>query len=55
MAGRTVAAINKIGWPGAVDDYRVDFQVPDGTPPGMVPLRLSCGWIPSVEVMVAVQ
>ena len=33
--GQSSVVINKVGWPGLVDTYRVDFRVPDGTAPGM--------------------
>jgi uncharacterized protein (TIGR03437 family) len=29
--GQSAEVINKIGWPGQVDTYRLDFRVPDGS------------------------
>jgi uncharacterized protein (TIGR03437 family) len=43
--GKVAASSNQIRWPGRVAVYRVDFQVPDGTPSGMTPVKLSAAWI----------
>jgi uncharacterized protein (TIGR03437 family) len=39
--------VNKVGWPGETDIFRVDAQVPDGLTPGMANLELAAAWIPS--------
>ena len=46
--------INAIGWPGLVDTYRVDFQIPPGTTPGQASIQLSSAWItgPAVNIPV---
>ena len=36
--GNAAEVLNKIGWPGATDTYKVDIRVPDGTAPGMAPV-----------------
>jgi uncharacterized protein (TIGR03437 family) len=43
------------GSPGAVDVYRVDFQVPDATAPGMASVQLTSAWIPGPEIKMAIQ
>jgi len=43
--GKPAAVINKVGWPGRVGVYRVDFQVPDGTAAGAGTIQLSVAWI----------
>ena len=52
--GRDAEVINKIGWPGAMDHYRVDFRVPDGLT-GIATIRLSAAWIPGPEFRIPVQ
>jgi hypothetical protein len=51
----TAQVINAIGWPGLVDTYRVDFQMPSGTPPGQASIQLSSAWMNGPPVSVAVQ
>ncbi|MBM3735992.1 MAG: hypothetical protein FJW39_09420 [Acidobacteria bacterium] len=55
VGGQNTEPVNKIGWPGQVEVYRVDFRVPDGTPAGMVPVKLTAAWIPGPEVRIPVQ
>ena len=52
--GKASTVVNKIGWPGRVGVYRVDFQVPDGTAAGAAAIQLSAGWIdgPSASLPV---
>jgi len=52
--GRVAEVLNKVGWPGSTD-YRVDFRVPDGTPPGLVTVQLSAAWVSGPDVQIAVQ
>jgi uncharacterized protein (TIGR03437 family) len=47
--------INKIGWPGALDLYRVDFRVPSGLRAGTAALQLTAAWFPGPEVKIPVQ
>jgi len=53
--GKEAEVINKVGWPGTYDLYRVDFRVPSGLPPGTATLQLTAAWIPGPEVKIPVQ
>jgi uncharacterized protein (TIGR03437 family) len=53
--GRDAGVLNKVGWPGERNVYRVDFQVPPETPPGTAKLRLTAAWIPGSEVSFPIQ
>ena len=53
--GKDLAAINKIGWPGETDIYRVDFQVPGDAAPGEATLQLSAAWISGPPVTVPIR
>ncbi|MBI4875433.1 MAG: hypothetical protein HY822_12440 [Acidobacteria bacterium] len=53
--GKTARVLNKIGWPGMSNLYRVDFLVPDGIAPGMATLGLSAAWIGGPEVRIPVR
>ena len=53
--GQAAEVMNKIGWPGLENVYRVDFRVPDGTATGIATLQLSAAWIAGAEVKIAVQ
>ena len=53
--GMDTEVINKIGWPGTYDLYRVDFRVPAGLPLGKAPVHLTTAWIPGPPVEFAVQ
>ena len=53
--GKSAVVINKFGWPGLVDTYRVDFRVPDGTAPGMAAVESSAAWIAGPAVRIPVQ
>jgi hypothetical protein len=55
MNGRAAKVVNSIGWPGLVDTYRVDFQVPDGTAPGMTAIQLSAAWFKGSPVSIPIQ
>jgi len=55
LNGKAADVLNKIGWPGTTDTYRVDIRVPDGTVPGMAALRLTAAFIPGREVRIPVQ
>ena len=45
IAGHVQSALNKVGWPGMVNTYRVDFRVPDSTPSGQAAVELTVAWI----------
>jgi len=53
--GKEAEVINKVGWPGTHDLYRVDFRVRSGLPPGQATLQLTAAWIPGPEVKIPVQ
>ena len=53
--GQSVGTINAIGWPRLVDTYRVDFQVPAGTPAGTAAIQLSAAWIVGPSVNIPIQ
>lgn len=53
--GMDTEVINKIGWPGTYDLYRVDFRVPSGLPQGKVTIHLTSAWIPGPPVEFEVQ
>jgi uncharacterized protein (TIGR03437 family) len=53
--GQSAEVINKIGWPGKVDTYRLDFRVPDGTTAGMAAIQLTAAWIPGTSVNIPIQ
>lgn len=53
--GNPAAAINALGWPGLVDAYRVDVQVPSDATAGRIALQLIAAWIPGHVVNVPVQ
>ncbi len=53
--GKPADVMNKFGWPGTTDTYRVDMRVPDGTTPGMAALQVTAAFIPGREVRLPVQ
>ena len=53
--GKPAGVVNKIGWPGTTDTYRVDIRVPDGIAPGMAALQVTAAFIPGLEVRVPLQ
>jgi len=55
VSGQSAELINKVGWPGMVDTYRVDFRVPDGTAPGTASIQLTAAWIPGRAVEIPIQ
>jgi len=44
-----------VGFPGAVDAYQVNFQVPPGTAKGPATVQLSAAWITGPAVTIQVQ
>jgi hypothetical protein len=38
--------INKVGWPGETDVYRVDIRLPEGVAAGSATLQITAAWIP---------
>jgi hypothetical protein len=54
VGGRAAEVLNKVGWPGSMDAYRVDFRVPDGTRSGTVAIQLSAAWIAGPEIQIPI-
>ena len=54
IGGRVADVINKIGWPGARDIYRIDFRVPEAAS-GAADLQLNSAWIPSGAVKIPIR
>ncbi len=52
---KSADVINKIGWPGLVDTYRVDFRVPDGIAAGAAAIQLTAAWIAGASVGIPIQ
>jgi hypothetical protein len=52
---KAAAVVNKVGWPGEANVYRVDFVVPDGTAPGTATVGLSVAWIAGPQVRIPIQ
>ncbi len=55
VGGQAQDAINKLGWPGQVDLFRVDLRVPPATPSGMTTLRLRVSGIDGPVLQIPVQ
>ena len=55
VSGKAAGIRNAIGWPGQSNVFRVDFQVPDGTPAGLALLGLTTAWIAGPEVKIPIQ
>jgi hypothetical protein len=55
LNGKPAALVNKLGWPGLYNVYRVDFRVPEGTATGTATLGLTVAWIHGPEVKIPVQ
>lgn len=55
IAGRDVAPVNKVGWPGTTDTYRIDFRVPDDLAEDAVSIRVVAAFIPSAEFVLPVR
>ena len=53
--GQAVDAVNRLGWPGQVNLYRVDFVVPQGAGSGMVGLQIRAAGIAGPLVTIPVQ
>jgi uncharacterized protein (TIGR03437 family) len=53
--GTSIPALNKVGWPGEADSYRVDFRLPEDIPSGAIKVQLVAAWVPGAEVTVPVR
>jgi uncharacterized protein (TIGR03437 family) len=50
--GQVAEVLNKVGWPGLVDTYRVDFRVPEGTAAGPAAIQITAAWIAGPAALV---
>ncbi|MBL8292639.1 MAG: hypothetical protein JNN08_12425 [Bryobacterales bacterium] len=55
VGGESVEVINKLGWPGTANLYRVDVRVPAGIPAGATSLVLRVAAIPGPAVVLPVR
>jgi uncharacterized protein (TIGR03437 family) len=53
--GKPAEAINKIGWPGTRDTYRLDIRIPNETAPGRAVVGIAAAWIAGREFAIPVQ
>ena len=53
--GKPADVMNKFGWPGTTDTYRVDIRVPDGTASGTATLQITAAFIAGREMKIPVQ
>jgi uncharacterized protein (TIGR03437 family) len=47
--------LSAVGFPGAVDGYQVNFQVPPDTRAGVATVQVSAAWIAGAAVSITVQ
>jgi hypothetical protein len=52
--GLAADVLNKVGWPGTTNSYRVDVRLPGGIAPGETSLRLASAWIPGPDFRLPV-
>ena len=53
--GNSTQVLAAVGFPGAVDAYQVNFQVPPGTAKGPATVQVSAAWITGPAVTIQVQ
>jgi len=53
--GNPAQVLAAVSYPGSVDGYQVNFQVPPETVPGMATIQVSAAWIPGPAVSIPVQ
>ena len=53
--GKAAEVLAAVGFPGAVDGYQVNFQVPPGTAKGAASIQVSAAWISGSAVSLPVQ
>jgi hypothetical protein len=46
VGGQMAEVINKVGWPGFTNSYRIDIRIPTGIAPGEANVQLTAAWIP---------
>ena len=52
--GEPAGILAAVGYPGAVDSYQLNFQMPSDTPKGLVTIQLSAAWIAGTSVSIPV-
>ena len=55
FGGQSMPAINKIGWPGQNNVYRIDVRVPDGLTRSHAAIKLTAAWIPGGTYHLPIQ
>jgi uncharacterized protein (TIGR03437 family) len=55
VGSKPAEVINKIGWPGLLDTYRLDIRVPDGITAGFAPIQLTAAWMSGPAQSIPVQ
>jgi uncharacterized protein (TIGR03437 family) len=53
--GSPAQVLAAVSYPGSVDGYQVNFQVPPGTVSGMATIQVSAAWIPGPVVSIPVR
>ncbi len=53
--GESAQVMGAVGYPGAVDGYQVDFQMPTDTAKGMAAIQVSSAWVASTAVNIKVR
>ena len=53
--GNPAQIIGAAGYPGSVDGYQVNFQVPRGTAKGPATVQISAAWIAGTAVTIPIQ
>ena len=53
--GRTARVLGAASYPGAVDTWQINFQLPTGTPSGTATIQVVAAWIAGAEVRVPIQ
>jgi uncharacterized protein (TIGR03437 family) len=53
--GKTAEVLGAVGFPGSVDGYQVNFQLPPDTPKGFAAIQVSAAWVMGSPVNIPVQ
>jgi hypothetical protein len=53
--GEAAEVLAAVGYPGSVDGYQVNFQMPSDVQAGNATIQLTAAWIPGTPVSIAVQ
>jgi uncharacterized protein (TIGR03437 family) len=53
--GETAEVLAPVGYPGSVDGYQVNFQMPSDIQKGNASIQLTAAWIPGAPVSIPVQ